>query len=89
MANEFKYMSEQVEELANKLCSDFGNPKYFRWYCSVIYEFGIPYVEQLQARVSDAQYPGKLFSKLVHDRRNTQSNAEKLKRLHGQKGHIS
>lgn len=89
MANEFNYMSEQVEELANKLCSDFGNPKYFRWYCSVIYEFGIPYVEQLQARVSDAQYPGKLFSKLVLDRRNKQRNADNAKSYREQKSHLS
>lgn len=89
MANEFNYTSEQVEELANKLCVDFGNPKYFRWYCSVIYEFGVPYIEQLCARVSDAKYPGRLFSKLIQDRRRTQSNSEKLKRLNEQKNNIT
>lgn len=89
MANDYNYTSDQVEELANKLSADFGNPKYFRWYCSVIYEFGIPYVEQLQARVSDAKYPGKLFSKIVHDRRKTQSEANNLRKLNEQKRHIA
>lgn len=89
MANEFNYTSEQVEELANKLSNDFGNPKYFRWYCSVIYEFGIPYTEQLRARVSDAQYPGKLFSKLIQDRRRVRNNTDKLEKLREQKDNIS
>lgn len=89
MANDFNYTSDQVEEVANKLCSDFGNPKYFKWYCSVIYEFGIPYTEQLSARVGDAKYPGRLFSKLVKDLRQAQRNSENLKRFNEQKDNIS
>lgn len=89
MANEYNYTSDQVEELANKLCSDFGNPKYFRWYCSAIYKYGIPYIEQLRARVSDARYPGKLFSKLIQERHHTRGDEDVSKRHNEQKDHLS
>lgn len=87
MANEYNYTSDQVEELANKLCSDFNNPKYFRWYCSAIYEYGIPYIEQVHARVSDARYPGRLFSKLIQERRRKRNKGNAPKRSDEQKDH--
>ena len=83
MANEYNYTSEQVEELENKLCSEFGNAKYFKWYCRAIYEFGIPYIESVYGRVSDAKYPGRLFSKLINDRRRDIDAKNKKDRLHG------
>lgn len=83
MANDYKYTSDQVEELATKLCTDFGNPKYFKWYCKAIYDFGIPEVETLRARVSDAKFPGKLFSKLVNERYRMIASKTVLDRLHG------
>ena len=67
MASKRPYTITEVERLANELCSEFSNAKFFKWYCGAIYEFGVPSIEQLRARVQDAEEPGKLFSMIVKE----------------------
>ena len=83
MANEHNLNTQDVEAMANRLCGEYGNAQYFKWYCGAIYEFGIPQIEALEARVSDAENPGKLFSKIVKDWRTGKKNKANKDRLHG------
>lgn len=52
-----------VDELANKLCTDYSNHDFYKWYCKIINILGLKRVEEIQAMSSDAKYPGTLFSK--------------------------
>ena len=58
---------QEVDDLAYELCNLFSNPKYFRWYCSIIYKLGIDRVFVLKAQVADAKLPGRLFTKYVKE----------------------
>ena len=83
MANEHNLNTEEVEQAANRLCGQYGNAQYFKWYCGAIYEFGLQKIEELEARVSDAKKPGRLFSKIVGDWRRSKRNNANKDRLHG------
>lgn len=83
MANDRKPTIKEVEDLANRICSEFNNSKYFSWYCGVIYDFGISTIEDLMKRVSDADYPGKLFTKIINEWRQEKRYLANRKRLHG------
>ncbi len=83
MTTDNNYSSAQVEKLANDLCMSYQNSKFFSWYCGVIYEFGIPAVEALQARVRDAKEPGRLFTKIVNEWRAEKRARVNRERLHG------
>lgn len=84
MANDKDITIGEVEKLANKLCMQYSNSKFFAWYCGVIYEFGIKTVEDLMARVGDASKPGHLFTKIVKDWREEKRRSQNKDRLHGQ-----
>lgn len=84
MANDKDITIGEVEKLANKLCMQYSNSKFFAWYCGVIYEFGIKTVEDLMARVGDASKPGRLFTKIVKDWREEKRRSQNKDRLHGQ-----
>lgn len=58
---------QQVDDLANELCTMFSNHEYFKWYCAAIWKLGERRVKELSARVSDAQDPGRLFTKLLKE----------------------
>ena len=83
MANDKDVTISEVEQLANKLCMQYSNSKFFACYCGVIYEFGVQTIETLMARVSDADKPGHLFTKIVKDWREDKKRAENRDRLHG------
>ncbi len=83
MANDKDVTISEVEQLANKLCTQYSNSKFFAWYCGVIYEFDVQTIETLMARVSDADKPGHLFTKIVKDWREDKKRAENRDRLHG------
>lgn len=83
MANKSNYTISEVEKLAQELCNEYGNARFFRWYCGVIYEFGVTTTEDLRARVQDATYPGKLFSKIVKERRQLSLKRTRMAENHG------
>ena len=61
----------QVDELADSLAAEYHNPDFRRWYCGVIYQFGVPKVEEWRGRAREAREPAKIFSKYVADARHT------------------
>lgn len=61
---------EVVDTLANELAVQYQNEPYRKWYCGVIYEFGIDKVEEWRRRASEGNDPAKLFSKYVKDWRS-------------------
>ena len=83
MTNDHNLNTQDVKELANLLCNEYGNSKYFKWYCGAIYEFGVRAIEDLRARVSDAKEPGRLFTKIIKDWRTGKKNRINKDRLHG------
>lgn len=85
MANDHNLNTQEVEELANRLCNEYGNSRYYKWYCGAIYEFGVRAIEDLRARVSDAKEPGRLFTKIIKDLRTSKKNRINKDRLHGKK----
>jgi len=58
---------QQVDDLAHELCNKFSNHEYFKWYCSAIWKLGERRVRDLQARVSDAKDPARLFTILLKE----------------------
>lgn len=83
MTNDHNLTVPQVENLANELCLEYGNPNFFAWYCGVIYEFGIRATEDLRACVKDARHPGRLFTKIIKDWRKEKEMVVNRSRLHG------
>jgi len=56
----------QVDEMADKLVTDFDNPGYRRWYCGVINKFGVAKVYEWHRRAQEGNNPGKLFTTYVN-----------------------
>lgn len=61
---------EAVDQFANELVVTYSNPKYRKWYCGVIYDFGFEQVHEWMSRAKEGKEPAKLFSKYVIDARN-------------------
>lgn len=57
----------QVDEEATRLAGKFNNSGWEPFYCKAIYSLGIRRVREIEGRVADAKYPGKLFTKLVKE----------------------
>ena len=55
---------------AYDLAYAFDNLKFHRWYCGVIYEFGIDVVEAWREKALAGETPGRLFSALVKAERS-------------------
>ncbi len=60
---------EVVDELANELALEYDNEGYRRWYCGIIYEFGLATIHEWRIRAAEGNQPAKLFSKYVKDAR--------------------
>jgi hypothetical protein len=58
-----------VDELTNELINEYNNERFKRWYCGVIYEFGVSQVLEWRGRAHEGKEPSKLFSKYVIDAR--------------------
>ena len=56
---------QSVDQLADELANEYGNPLYRKWYCKLIYGLGPLRIDELRGRAKDANNPGKLFSKLA------------------------
>ena len=54
-----------VDSLADELCHEYSNTDFRKWYCNIIYELGLPRVNEIRGRCRDAKQPGRLFSKLA------------------------
>lgn len=57
---------EQVDELADELVAEYGNPTFRKWYCGVIKKFGVPKVHEWRRRASEGDHPGRLFTTYVN-----------------------
>lgn len=75
-----KPASHEVDDLAHDLSAKFNNTQFLRWYCGVIYDFGVSRTKELAGRTDGVNYPGKLFSTLVSDERSIR---KKNRRLYG------
>lgn len=67
-----------VDSLANELCSEYGNAKFYKWYCKVINTLGVERVLALRGMCSDAKAPGQLFSKRANQEMSQRSAKSKL-----------
>ena len=56
-----------VDALADELVAEYANPVYRKWYCKVIYKYGVNQVLEWRRRAADGSAPAKLFSKYVKD----------------------
>lgn len=58
----------EVDEYAHELNSKYGGGKnYFKFYCKAIWVLGVRRVRELEGKVSDAKFQGKMLSKLIKD----------------------
>lgn len=58
----------EVDEYANELNAKYGGGKdYFKFYCKAIWVLGVRRVRELEGKVRDAKYQGKMLSKLIKD----------------------
>jgi len=76
--NRLKPSLIEVDELADKLCSQYNNYGYRKWYCRVIYTLGIHRVEIIAADCRDADEPGRLFTIRANAELKAKLNKEKL-----------
>jgi hypothetical protein len=60
----------EVSVYAYDLAYTFDNLKFHRWYCGVVYQFGIDQVEAWREKALKGDNPGRLFSTLVKGARN-------------------
>lgn len=68
----------EVDRLADELVAQFNNPEYRRWYCKLIYKFGYQTVMDWKGRVSDANNPATLFSKIASQALKAKEARERL-----------
>lgn len=54
-----------VDSVVDGLVKEYDNPEFRRWYCSVVYEFGLDKVEEWRRRASEGKTPARLFSTYV------------------------
>lgn len=64
---------EVVDTFADAFVAYFENPDYRKWYCGVIYEFGLKKVNEWFEKSRTGEYPGKLFTKYVNSARGSYS----------------
>ena len=70
-----KPTTEEVELMARLLAIEFENPRFFKWYCGVVHQFGPVQVEEWRLKAGEGKEPGKLFSKLVSEARRKLSGS--------------
>jgi hypothetical protein len=68
----------RVDELADSLAKEFTNQDYRMWYVVAIYDLGEQRILEIRARVSDAKFPGKLFTHYVNQERHALRNKWRL-----------
>lgn len=83
---EEKLPISMVDNLANDLCKEYENRKYFRWYCLVINILGFDRIREIQARCKDSKYPAQLFSRIASEEAKAKVGLERYQRLRGRHG---
>jgi hypothetical protein len=78
-----------VDQLASEISDQYGNHKYYKWYCKAIYILGIDRVNQLRASCRDSKQPGPLFSKKVNEAIHSTMGKKRLDEMKGQYGKTS
>jgi hypothetical protein len=68
---------ELVDLVADGLVRMYENPDYRKWYCGVVYEFGLTKVNDWIKHAKDGNEPGKLFTRYVNGARNLPGKKEK------------
>jgi len=56
---------EAVDALADELVQEYANPTYRRWYCGIIYQFGLVQVAEWRQKAASGRNPGGLFGYYV------------------------
>lgn len=57
----------KVDAEALRLATKYGNGTFQPYYCKVIYTLGLQRVREIEGRVSDAKFPGRLFTKIANE----------------------
>lgn len=83
IANDDRQLSKkpselQIDQLAAQLCAEYGNDRFFKWYCKAIHKLGIRRINELRAMCQDAKKPGLLFSKRVNEEMQMKPSESKL-----------
>lgn len=60
-----------VDYLADELVKEYGTPDYRKWYCALIYRYGLAQVEEWRKRAEKANAPVRVFSKYAAQAKNT------------------
>lgn len=58
-----------VDRIADSLVREYDNPQWRKWYCGVIYEFGLSKIEEWRIKAKEGKSPSKLFSLYVSEAR--------------------
>lgn len=64
---------DAVDRLADELVAEYDNPAFRKWYCGVIYQFGVPKVLEWRGRAKEGKAPARLFSTYVKAARTYKS----------------
>jgi hypothetical protein len=59
----------EVDALAAELVEEYSNPKYLKWYCGVIYQFGFEQIAEWRSKAASGTSPGGLFGYYVKQAR--------------------
>jgi len=76
----------EVDALAKKLCLEYDNFAFFRWYCLVINILGLDRVNEIQSRCSDASHKGPLFSRIASEEAKNKVGLDTYKQLKSRYG---
>jgi hypothetical protein len=64
MEDRDKPEKEVVDLLAEQISDSFGTDKYRKWYCKLIYEFGVDQIHEWLDKASYYRNPEKVFAVL-------------------------
>lgn len=81
-----KYTITEATALANRLVSSYNNPDFYRWYCKAIKILGVQRVVEIEASVRDANYPARVFSKIVKEEMLIKESTRSLSSIKAQIG---
>lgn len=83
---EKKASLQDIDELANTLCTEYANHEFYKWYCKVINILGIQRVNEIRAMYSDTRQASHLFSRRASEEMKTKVARQRIlekRRDHG------
>lgn len=72
---------QEIDELAAKLCKEYSNYGFYKWYCRVINVLGVQRVKDIRAMYSDTRQARNLFSRRAKEEMQTKQGKKKLREL--------